>query len=46
MDERATDVSSYIIYEHANSKLGRQTTEAPLAAALSPFMSLLYPPNP
>ena len=29
-----------------NSKLGRQHTKAPLAAALSPFMSLLYPPNP
>ena len=27
------------------SKLGRQHTKAPLAAALSPFMSLLYPPN-
>ena len=29
-----------------NSKLGRQQTKAPLAAALSPFMTLLYPPNP
>ena len=29
-----------------NSKLGHQHTKAPLAAALSPFMSLLYPPNP
>ena len=29
-----------------NSKFGRQHTKAPLAAALSPFMSLLYPPNP
>ena len=29
-----------------NSKLGRQHTKAPLAAALSPFLSLLYPPNP
>ena len=29
-----------------NSKLGRQHTKAPLAAALSPFVSLLYPPNP
>ena len=29
-----------------NSKLWRQHTKAPLAAALSPFMSLLYPPNP
>ena len=28
-----------------NSKLGRQHTKAPLAAALSPFMSLLYPPK-
>ena len=26
--------------------LGRQHTKAPLAAALSPIMSLLYPPNP
>ena len=25
---------------------GRQHTKAPLAAALSPFVSLLYPPNP
>ena len=30
---------------HELSKLGRQHTKAPLAAALSPFMSLLYPPN-
>ena len=29
-----------------NSKLGRQHTKAPLAAALSPLMSLLYPPDP
>ena len=29
-----------------NSKRGRQHTKAPLAAALSPFMSLLYPPTP
>ena len=29
-----------------NSTLGRQHTKAPLAAALSPFMSLLYPPTP
>ena len=29
-----------------NSKLGRHHTKAPLAGALSPFMSLLYPPNP
>ena len=29
-----------------NSKLGRQHTKAPLAAALSPSVSLLYPPNP
>ena len=28
-----------------NSKLGRQHTKVPLAAALSPFVSLLYPPN-
>ena len=30
---------------HELSKLGRQHTKAPLAAALSPFMSVLYPPN-
>ena len=29
-----------------NSKLGRQHTKVPLAAALSPFVSLLYPPDP
>ena len=29
-----------------NSKLGRQDTKAPLVTAISPFMSLLYPPNP
>ena len=29
-----------------NSKLWRQHTKAPLTAALSPFMSLLCPPNP
>ena len=29
-----------------NSKRGRQHTKGPLAAALSPFVSLLYPPNP
>ena len=34
----------YILY--VNSKVGRQHTKVPLAAALSPFMSLLYPPNP
>ena len=35
------------IYQHVkNNKLGRQHTKAPLAAALSPFMSLLYPLNP
>ena len=28
-----------------NSKLGGQHTKAPLAAALSPFVSLLYSPN-
>ena len=28
-----------------NSKLGRQHTKTPLAAALSPFVSLLYPPK-
>ena len=36
---------SYNTSEHVNSKLGRQHTKVPLAAALSPFVSLLYPPN-
>ena len=45
MDERTTDVPSYNTFEHVNSKLGRQHTKAPLAAVLSPFVSLLYPPN-
>ena len=47
VDERTTDVPSYNTYfKHVNSKLWRQHTKAPLAAAFSPFMSLLYPPNP
>ena len=47
VDERTTDVPSYNTYfTHVNSKLGRQHTKAPLAAPLSPFMILLYPPNP
>ena len=45
MDERTTDVPSYNTFEHVNSKLGCQHTNAPLAATLSPFVSLLYPPN-
>ena len=40
------DVPSYNTFQHVNSKLGRQHLKAPLAAALSPFVSLLYPPNP
>ena len=46
VDERTTDVPSYNTYfKHVNSKLWRQHTKAPLAAAFSTFMSLLYPPN-
>ena len=46
VDQRTTDVPSlqYIFNMHVNSKLGRQHTKAPLAAALSPFMSWLYHP--
>ena len=33
----------YNISENVNSKIGRQHTRAPLAAAISPFMSLLRP---
>ena len=36
----------YKIYQHVNSKLGRQLTRAPLAAAISAFISLLYQPSP
>ena len=39
-------VYKYILTCEQYSKLGRQHTKAPLAAALCPFMSLLYPPNP
>ena len=46
VDETTTDVPSYNTFWHVNRKLGRLHTKAPLAAALSPFMSLLYPPNP
>ena len=46
VDDRTTDVPSYNTFYHANSKLGRQHTKAPLAAALSPFVSLLYPSGP
>ena len=35
-----------IHFNTVNRELGRQHTKAPLAAALSPFMSLLYPANP
>lgn len=31
----------YIIYEHVIRKLGRQHTRAPVAAAISPFKTLL-----
>ena len=47
MAERTTDVSSLrYIHENVNSKHGCQNIKAPPAATLSPFMSLLYPPNP
>ena len=46
IDERTTDVPSLQYKLTVNSKLGRRHTKAPLAAALSPFVSLLYPPNP
>ena len=35
-----------VVDETTTDVLGRLHTKAPLAAALSPFMSLLYPPNP
>ena len=38
-----TDVPSYNLYKHVNSKLGRQHRKAAVAAAIGPFfMSLLY----
>ena len=43
LDERTTDAPSYNTFLHVNSKFGRQHTKALLLAALSPFMSLLYP---
>ena len=46
VDESTTDVPAYNTFQHVNSKLGPQHTKAALAAALSPIMSLLYPPNP
>ena len=46
VDDRTTDVPCYNTFWHVNSKLGRQHTKAPPAAALSPFVSLTYPPNP
>ena len=36
----------YNTFLTVNSKLGRWHTQVPLAATLSPFMSLLYPPTP
>ena len=32
-------------FKHVNSKLARQHTKAPLAAALSPFISLITAPT-
>ena len=49
MKSRALEDNSRVLLQHilhVNSKFGRQHTKAPLAAAVSPFMSLLYPPNP
>ena len=44
-DNRSTPF--YNTFQHVNSTLGHQHTKAPLAAAaLSPFMCPLYPPNP
>ena len=36
----------YNTFQHVNSTLGHQHTKAPMAATLSPFMCLQYPPNP
>ena len=48
MDERTTDVPSYNMHQVYLyiSTLRRQHTKALLAATLSPFPCLLYPPNP
>ena len=46
VDEKTIDVPSYNTFKYLNGKLERQHTKAPLTAALSPFMGLLYPPNP
>ena len=43
---RGQQLCPLTIILHVNRKFGLQHTKAPLAAALSPFMSLLYPPNP
>ena len=34
VDERTTDVPSYNIFSHVNSKLGRQQTKAPLTLSI------------
>ena len=44
MKSRAWEDNSRVLLQyslHVNRKFGRQYTKAPLAAALSPFMSLL-----
>ena len=46
MYERTTDVPSLQYLNTFNSKLGRQHTKSPLVAAITPLMSLLYPPCP
>ena len=43
MDERITDLPSFLTC--LTVELGRQHTKAPLAATVSPFMSLMHPPN-
>ena len=46
MDERVTDLPSLqYVLTCLTVELGRQHTKAPLAATISPFMSLLHPPN-
>ena len=34
VDERTTDVPSYNIFSHVNSKLGRQHTKTPLTLSI------------
>ena len=41
-----TDVPSYNLYKHVNSKLGRQHRKAAVAAAIGPFFMSLQPIQP